>query len=71
MFKKEYRYFVSYFYEIDNYEFHISDGFISISKKLNKEEFLSRIRKEIKNEIERQTHRECNCIAIINWRKMK
>lgn len=71
MFKKKYKYFISFWYELDNCDSRICDSYVEAYKKINFNKYLSEIREEFRNIIQDTTHRKCNFVAIINWKKLK
>ena len=71
MFKRKYKYMISIWYELDNKETRIRNIYLESNMKINKQNIISQIRLKIKEQIEIEERKTCNCIGIINWKKIK
>lgn len=71
MFKRKYKYFITFWYQLENSESFITDGYMEMNKPINYKEHIPKIRKQLKDEVEKATGEKCNFIAIINWEKLK
>lgn len=69
--KKKYKYFISFWYQLGEKETKFRDAYIEINKKINVREHIPNIRLKLKEEVENETGKHCNCVSIINWKKMK
>lgn len=71
MFKKKYKYFISFWYQLENGEFKMRDGYMVMNKPINEKEHIPQIRLELKSKVEQETNQICVFLAIINWKKLK
>lgn len=71
MFKRKYKYFISFWYELEDKETKMRDAYMEMNKEINNHEHIPAIRLELKNKIEQEKGKICNFIAIINWKKLK
>lgn len=70
MFGRSYKYFISYWYQLDNKKQYFGDGFITTNKKIKEKSNISLIRTYLKNEIESKTGQDCNCAVILTLKKI-
>lgn len=71
MFGRTYKYFISYWYQLDNKKQYFGDGFITTNKKIKEESNISLIRSSLKNEIKLKTGQDCNCVIILNIKEYR
>lgn len=71
MFKKRFKYFITFWYQLDCSDIKVSSSIIILDKKIKTEEQITELRTELKNMIEHRMSRKCNFITISDWKKLR
>ena len=71
MFKRNYKYYVSFYFELDDCDAKFGSAIVKLNFKIKKEENLDNIITNLVEIISKEYKRKCNFLCIQNWRKLK
>lgn len=69
--KKKYKYFISFWYQLELGNYGVRDAYMEMNKKINIREHIPQIRRTLKDQVEKETGEKCNCIGIVNWKRLR